>query len=126
MADVIGRPELHEEQLSLQDAWNEAARYWEPRRLIYNGLLLSTVLFQITLGKNWHCLQNLVPWICLIVLAVAANFCYCSAYLLDLALQAGHYRQTWSENRFWIFGFGCALSVALATFALPMALQGLV
>lgn len=69
-------------------SWRVAARWWEPRRVAYNAVLLA--VFAFLLARTWVRLApelsvgNLLR---LGVLAALANLCYSTAYPADLALQ---------------------------------------
>ena len=85
----------------------EAARFWEPRRLLYNLLLLGVVLVWVT--KTWPHFRPAITleslWI-MAVLALLANLCYCAAYLAEVLIQntasrAASNRQRWAV---WVVG----------------------
>jgi len=60
----------------------EAARFWEPRRLLYNLLLTTVVLIWVV--KTWphfRAAMTLESLGIMAVLALLANVCYCAAYL---------------------------------------------
>jgi chromate transport protein ChrA len=72
------------EKLSL----SAAARFWEPRRILYNLILLAVVL--TWLFANWQHFRpgfSLFHGFQILVLALLANACYCAAYLADLFIQ---------------------------------------
>lgn len=67
----------------------DAARFWEPRRLLYNALL--TLFVGIWLVATWPHFRPALKWPSLLpmsVLALLANVCYSAAYLVDLPLQS--------------------------------------
>jgi hypothetical protein len=85
---------------------SDAARFWEPRRLLYN-FILATVTFTWLVATWPHfrpalTLTSLIP---LSILALIANACYSVAYFLDLPFQlsssASRNRLRWS---LWIAG----------------------
>jgi len=74
---------------TLQDYATEAIRYWEPRRLFYNLLLVAVVAitFWLNLPSSRAAMTiDSVLW--LLLLAVVANITYCAAYVVDLFVQA--------------------------------------
>lgn len=67
-------------------AMRDAARWWEPRRILYN-CALGAVFVALTV-RTWPRLEpelNSSAVAPLIVLALLANLCYCAAYVVDLA-----------------------------------------
>src|SRR5260370_25761676 len=66
----------------------EAARFWEPRRVIYNLILTAVAVFWVV--KTWPHFRpamRLDALLKLTVLALLANLCYCAAYVVDIAMQ---------------------------------------
>lgn len=85
-------------------SWREslagAARFWEPRRVVYN-LVLTAVVVGWVVGTWPHfrpalTLESLVK---MVVLALLANVCYGAAYLVDLAMQRTEHDTFWGT--FW-------------------------
>lgn len=92
-------------------AWSErfsrAARFWEPRRLLYNSVLSAIALAWI--AASWPHFRpafNLPSLLAVTVLALSANVCYCAAYLVDLPMQCSAFRAIWGRRRWalWIAG----------------------
>jgi hypothetical protein len=85
----------------------DAARFWEPRRIVYNFILVVVTFFWVL--RTWPhfrpalTLTSLVP---MSVLALIANACYSAAYFLDLPMQSSSMGA--SRNRFrwvlWLLG----------------------
>ncbi len=94
----------------------DALRFWELARLPYNLILLAIVAGAMWLGE-----QDLRAWVALapsfLVLAVAANLAYCTAYPVDLLVQASDFRTQWRELRWLAWGAGMALAAAFAAVA---------
>jgi len=94
--------------------FGEAARFWEPRRIWYNGALFVVVL--LWLGLTWPHFRPALTLEALgkmTVLALLANICYCAAYLVEFFLQAvesdvNRRRFRWAV---WILGMLFALLV---------------
>ena len=104
-------------QITARDALSEAVRYWEPRRILYNCVLLIVVIavFCANLPKarfdlTFDALQGLF------VLAVLANVAYCAAYLVDVVAQLTTYRTIWLRFRWALVLIGLAFASVLANF----------
>jgi hypothetical protein len=95
--------------------FQDALRYWEPRRVAYNGLLLALVIGWV--AATWphfrpaFTLPNLGR---MVVLALLANLCYSAAYPVDLAFQQSAAREAWLRRRgvLWVAGTLFALLFA--------------
>lgn len=112
--------------LTFRQMVDSAIRFWEPCRLIYNGVLgvvaigtfaVAWVTGAISLG---HFPGLILP---VFVLAVIANALYCSAYVVDLFVQCSSYRALWLKLRWGLFIIGllfsCALTLGMCTLLLP-------
>jgi hypothetical protein len=91
-----------------------ALRYWEPRRLLFNGVLAAVVLTCFVLG--WPVSRrvlNLDSALVLFVFAVLANLAYCAAYLPDVVLQYSVYRERWMQRRWMLFWLGTLFACAI-------------
>ena len=91
-----------------------AARFWEPGRLLYNAILAAVVLLWV--GLSWPHFRpalTLGSFEALFVLALAANLCYCAAYLVDIFMQAMLPTQSWRRFRqaLWLLGTLLALLI---------------
>jgi len=98
----------------------DALRYWEPRRLLYNGLLALVALGWLFL--TWpHFRPALdllrVPpgeqhsaLLLLTVLALLANVCYTAAYLVDIPARIS-FSVFWKRWRWMLWLAGTALAV---------------
>lgn len=101
---------------SIHEALSDAIRFWEPRRIIYNAGLAAVVLVSVTI-TGWTRIHGSLSFenlLAILVLAVLANACYCTAYCLDIPAQLSTYRGVWLRVRplLWLFGslFGMALA----------------
>ena len=97
--------------------FREAAKYWEPRRIVYNGALTAVVLAWFIL--TWPHFRPALQWqslLLLLVLAAIANVCYCAAYLADLLLQCSKFREVWRCRRGWLWLAGTIFGVLLACY----------
>lgn len=82
---------------SPRDRWPAAVRYWEPRRIAYNAVLTTIVVFNF--ARVWPRSRVVLaakPIGMLFVLALIANLAYSTAYLFELALDppSPGYRRT--------------------------------
>ncbi len=100
----------------------ELIGYWEPRRLLFNGLLALAVTVLLQQQGQWSQALQQLPW--LLLAALLANLCYCLAYPLDLGLQVSKYRDRWMPFRPWLFLAGCLEGLALTYLVLPEVLKG--
>jgi len=90
----------------------EAARFWEPRRIWYNGVLcLAVVLWVVLTWPHFRPALNLVALGKMLVLALLANICYCAGYVAELFMQpvvpqAYRRRVRWAV---WVIGILLAI-----------------
>lgn len=95
----------------------EAARFWEPRRLVYNSVLVAATVSWLL--ATWpHFRPALTPSSLAVfaVLAVLANLCYCAAYLFDIPMQLSSLGALWRRRRWVLWLAGTAFAVALANY----------
>jgi hypothetical protein len=66
----------------------DTIRYWEPQRILYNGVLLLVVAtrYWANLPAS-RAVANADSLQVLFVLAVLANVAYCAAYIVDVVVQ---------------------------------------
>ena len=90
----------------------EAARYWEPRRVIYN-LVLAAIAVAWVAGTWPHFRPafKLESLLALAVLALLANVCYCAAYLVEIPLQHSALSAVWKRRRRGLWVLGMLLAV---------------
>ena len=96
---------------------DDALRYWEPRRILYNLLLVAVVLGWVIL--SWPHLRPLLGFqalLLLFVLAVLANVCYCAAYVLDIPLQISSFGPRWRRWRWAVWLTGMLFAAVLASY----------
>jgi hypothetical protein len=73
------------ETMQWRDYLGNAIRYWEPRRILYNLLLVAIVVVHFVKGLPFS--KTVVQFdslLLLFVLAVLANVAYCAAYVPDV------------------------------------------
>jgi len=123
-ASSNGRPDLAVSFLSrLSKYVANALRYWEPRRLIYNGVLALVVLAEIALKRaSQQVTFDLL--LGLFILAVLANVAYCAAYAVDLFVQFSGLDAPWQRGRILVLVIGIAFGAALAHFFVQGMLLG--
>src|SRR5262245_6636007 len=92
-----------------------ALRYWEPRRLVYNGVLAVVVVAEFAAawpGSRAKLSLDLV--LGLFLLAVLANIAYCAAYIVDLFVQFSGLDAAWRRGRVALLIVGTAFAAAIA------------
>ncbi len=101
--------------------WREyatnAISYWEPRRIVYNLVLLAIVSIYFVIGlPTSRRILDLNLFLLLFVLAVLANVAYCAAYIVDVLAQASGFRERWLKLRWAIYLLGIAFAGVLTRF----------
>jgi|SRR5580698_5531257 hypothetical protein len=104
-------------QVSVRDALTDALRYWEPRRILYNFVLLAVVAAiyysgpaRIRLEVTFNTVQGFF------VLAVLANVAYCAAYFVEVPAQMSGFGPLWLRLRWMLLLIGLAFGAVLANF----------
>ena len=108
----IGKSALASERPSPGKGLMEAARFWEPRRVVYNLLLFGVVM--IWLVKTWPHFRpamTLESLGIMAVLALLANACYCAAYLAEILIQNATSSVVWNRQRWAIWVVGTLLAI---------------
>lgn len=95
----------------------DGLRYWEPRRLVYNGVLGLVVLTHFVLALPASREKLSVDLVLgLFLLAVLANIAYCAAYVADLFVQFSGLTAAWRRGRVVLLIVGTAFAAAVAHF----------
>jgi len=95
----------------------EAARFWEPRRLVCNAILTAIVLLWLTLTwPHFRPALTLGSLEAFIVLGLAANLCYCAAYLAEFFMQALLPSACWRRFRQILFVLGTLFAIVLENY----------
>jgi len=84
-----------------------SARFWEPGRVLYNLLLFLVCVIWFTVSwPHFRPALRLFNLFRLAVLALIANFCYSTAYIVDIPLLSSSSRQSWLPYRkvLWLGG----------------------
>lgn len=101
--------------ISASTAITSAVKYWEPRRLLYNAVLLVVVVanyYNRTPGLRSP--LTFATFEGMFVLAVIANVAYCAAYLPDVFMQLSQVRETWLRFRWSLLVVGLGFAAVLA------------
>lgn len=102
---------------TVRESLTDAIRYWEPRRLAYNGVLASVVL--IYFGLSYPASRTALSLnlaLSVFLLAVLANVAYCAAYLADIFAQSSGYQNEWRRYRWVVFVVGLLFAAILTRF----------
>ena len=92
-------------------------RYWEPRRVLYNGALAVVVLVHFLLA--WPSSGDKLSLDLLLgvfLLAVLANIAYCAAYLADLFVQFAGLEGAWRWGRIVLLAVGTLFAASITHF----------
>ena len=96
---------------------SDALRYWEPRRAIYNVILLLVVAVEVFV--RWPAAKSALSSDTILVcffLAVLANVAYCAAYAVDLFVQFSGLRSNWKRMRWVVLLVGTAFAATITHF----------
>ena len=110
-------PESQAEKGRLTEIIGNAWRYWEPRRLAYNGALALVALgWLVFTWPHFRPALNFRAAGAIAVLAVLANVGYSAVYLAELAAQVSPARTTWNRRRFFVWLLGTLFALALEVY----------
>jgi hypothetical protein len=104
------------QSLGWKPALGNAARFWEPRRLMYNGLLATA--FAVWVLASWPHFRPALTWpdiLAFFGLAALANVCYSAAYLVDIPMQFS-VSKNWQRWRWTLFAVGTLFALLLANY----------
>jgi hypothetical protein len=94
-----------------------AARFWEPRRLVYNLILtVIVILWLVATWPHFRTALTLPALGAMIVLALLANLCYCAAYLPDLSIQHLLPAASWQRSRWALWLLGTLFAILLENY----------
>ena len=103
--------------IAARDALSDAIRYWEPRRILYNAVLLLVVALSYWVNLPASRVSvNADSLLVLFVLAVLANVAYCAAYAVDVVAQISAFRGVWLRVRWMLLVVGLLFAGVLAHF----------
>ena len=101
----------------LREIVSDAMRYWEPRRITYNLVLMAVVVaWLVFTWPHFRGMLTLHSLLLLLILATLANACYCAAYLADVSMQYTLLRAVWRGRRWGLWLAGMVLAMALANY----------
>lgn len=95
----------------------DAIHYWEPRRILYNLVLVLVSVSWVVF--SWPHFRESLTWQhfwMLSVLAVLANACYCSAYAVDLVVRHSSARGDLGRWRWALWTAGTLFATLLANY----------
>jgi len=102
---------------SFRELLSSSARYWEPRRILYNLILFAVCV--IWFAGSWphfrpalH-LEYLFP---MVFLALMANICYTAAYIVDIPLLTSTWKTIWLSRRWILFVTGMLFALLLENY----------
>jgi hypothetical protein len=104
-------------RLSLGTGFIDAIRYWEPRRLLYNLVLVLISVAWVVF--SWPHFRESLTWQhcwMLLVLAVLANACYCSAYAVDILVRCTSARGDPGRWRWALWTAGTIFAILLVNY----------
>jgi hypothetical protein len=102
---------------TFRDLAANALRYWESRRIVYNGVLALVVLGHVVAGwPESRSILAATPILGFFLLAVLANVCYCAVYAVDLFVQFSALRSVWRRWRWVVLVTGTAFAAVIAHF----------
>jgi len=101
----------------LRNLFFEAARFWEPRRLAYNGVLSGVVI--VWLAATWPHFRGaltLSSLLIMVVLGLLANVCYCAAYFVDIPIRRTSLSAIWNRRRWVVFLLGTLFAIVVENY----------
>ncbi len=94
-----------------------ALRFWEPRRLLYNGVLATVVVvWLVATWPHFRPALTLSSLLLLAILGLLANVCYCAAYFVDIPMQCSALRTVWRRRRWGLWLIGTLFAIVLANY----------
>jgi hypothetical protein len=95
----------------------DAARFWEPRRIPYNLVLIAIVFtWLVATWPHFRPALTLSSLGIFTVLGLIANVCYSVAYLIDIALQTVASRGQWKRRRWILWLAGVMFAIVLTNY----------
>jgi hypothetical protein len=95
----------------------DAIGFWEPRRLVYNFVLIAVVVvWLVATWPHFRVALTLPSLLFLAVFALLANVFYCAAYLVDIPFQRSSLGTAWRRRRWGLWLLGTLLAIVLANY----------
>jgi len=94
-----------------------AIRYWEPRRIVYNVVVVAVVVIYYAMAPPGP--QHVVTANSILLIFswfVLANVAYCAAHVAEIYAQASNFGARWMSVRWIVFVVGTALAAVLSRF----------
>ena len=102
---------------SLRELLSSSARFWEPRRVLYNLILFAVCLIWFVASwPHFRPALHLATLLPMFVLALFANLCYSAAYLVDIPLLESKLRTAWLSRRWILWLAGTLFAILLANY----------
>jgi hypothetical protein len=102
---------------SFRDLLSSSARFWEPRRILYNFILFAVCAIWFTVSwPHFRPTLHLIYLLPMLFLALIANVCYCAAYVVDLPLASSAFRSSWFSYRWLLWLVGMLLALLLENY----------
>jgi hypothetical protein len=103
--------------LTVREAFTDAIRFWELRRIIYNFVLAAVVIVYFVVGyPKSESMLSFDMALGIFLLAVVANVAYCAAYLADIFVQVSGFREIWLRSRWVVFVLGTTFAAVITRF----------
>jgi hypothetical protein len=100
-----------------REGFGDAFRYWEPRRIPYNLVLAAVVAgWLVGTWPHFRGSMTLANLLRLLVLALLANVCYSSAYVVEIPMQHSSLVAKWRPRRWMLWLVGTVLAVAFENY----------
>ena len=94
-----------------------AIRYWELRRLIYNGVLaLFALIWLIGTWPHFRPAMTLESLFRLSILAMLANLCYSAAYVAELFMRGAAPNAPWRRGRATLLVIGILFAIVFENY----------
>ena len=97
----------------MKDIVTDSIRYWEPRRIAYNAILVLVVAGSFFYHQQSLAALNWQMVIGLLLAAVLANGLYCAAYAADILVQLSNYQVAWRRHRWMLWVVGTAFAAGI-------------
>jgi hypothetical protein len=95
----------------------DAVRFWEPRRIPYNLVLIAIVFtWLVATWPHFRPALTLSSLGIFTVLGLIANVCYSAAYLIDIALRTVSSRGQWKRRRWILWLAGVIFAIVLTNY----------
>lgn len=94
------------------ESLRDAARYWEPRRVVYNIALAVVFVGWLIWAPDFGPFTQ-ESLLALFALALIANACYCAVYAVELTMRHSSQWRMWQGRRWILWLTGTLFALAL-------------